>query len=68
MIDAPLIIDNISAIAVSVFRSVGLSFPSSFPKNDLLDIEIKIGKLVFNNFSFLIISISRSAQLETIFV
>ena len=47
MIDAPLIIDNISAIAVPVFRSVGSSFPSSFPKNDLLDIEIKIGKLVF---------------------
>ena len=50
--DAPLIIDNISAIAVPVFRSVGSSFSSIFPRNDLLEIETNMGKVVINNFNF----------------
>ena len=58
MIDAPLIIDNISAIAVPVFRSAGFSFPSNLPKKVLLEIETKIGKVLFRSFNFLIISIS----------
>ena len=58
MIDAPLIIDNISAIAVPVFRSAGSSFPSNLPKNYLFEMETKIGKLVFRSFNFLIISTS----------
>ena len=43
MIDAPFIIDVISASAVPIFRSEGSSFPSSFCKNDLFDIETRIG-------------------------
>ena len=52
IIDAPLIIDNISAIAVPVFRSLGSSFPSSFPMNDLFEIETKIGKFVLEHLIF----------------
>ena len=59
IIDTPLIIDSISAIAVPVFRSVGFSFPSIFPIKDLFEMEIKIGKFVFRSFNFLIISMSR---------
>jgi hypothetical protein len=59
IIDAPLIIDIISARAVPIFRSIGSSFSSNFPRNDLLEIEIKIGKVVLSNLSFLMISISR---------
>ena len=58
IIDAPLIIDNISAIAVPVFRSDGSSFPSNLPKKDLFEIETKIGKVLFRSFNFLIISTS----------
>ena len=61
-------IDNISAIAVPVFRSSGSSFPSSFPKKDLLEIDTKIGKLFLRSLSFLMISTSRSAQSYEIFV
>ena len=68
IIDAPLIIDNISAIAVPVFRSDGSSFPSNFPKKDLLEIETKIGKVLFRSFNFLIISISLLVQSDVIFV
>ena len=68
IIDAPLIIDSISASAVPIFRSADSSFSSNFPRNDLLDMETKIGNPAFSNFSFLIISISRSAQSEFIFV
>ena len=63
-----MIIDNISAIAVPVFRSAGFSFPSNFPINDLFEIEIKMGKFVFRSFNFLIISTSRLAQSDLIFV
>ena len=60
--------ENISAIAVPVCRSTGSSSPSNLPKNDLLEIETSIGKGVFRDFNFLMISISRRAQSCVIFV
>ena len=57
-----MIIDNISAIAVPVFRSAGFSFPSSSPIKDLLEIETKIGKFVFKSFNFFMVSVSRSLR------